>query len=166
MCEDFDTTQYILKKGTILYSGNSGGRNAHTLSDIFNYIGQRGEIKISGEFVLYASSNFDTAKGYALSCLSNSGFIHSFKVIQDVVLWEQSVFEDAEEVAKCVCSNTVRGIVVRYSKHHDEYALCGADGYLEYIGTRKCSGGGEMTEEYHVVDRVKSYDLMFDTIPH
>jgi hypothetical protein len=166
MCDEIETTQYVLKKGTILYSGNSGSRKIQGLSDIFGYIGQRGAIKISGEFVLYASSNFDTAKGYALSCLGNSGFIHSFKVTRDVVLWEQPLFEEAEDVAKCVCSPSIRGIVVRYSKHHDEYALCGAEDYLEYIGTRKCSGSGEMTDEYHIVDKIKAYDLTFDTIPH
>ena len=166
MCDDIETTRYTLKKGTILYSGNSGKRNIQTLSDIFKYIGQRGEVSIKGEFVLYASSDYDTSKGYAFSCLNQTGFIHKFRVTRNIILWEQSVFEDADEVAKCVCSALIKGIVVRYSKHHDEYALCSPEDYLEYISTQKCIGNGKTSEEYNILDKVTAHDLVMDTMPY
>lgn len=161
-CNDIKKTKYILKKGLILYSGNSGKRKILTLDDIFNYIGQRGNITITGEHVLYASSNIETAQGYALSCLKE-GFVHKFRVTKNVELWQQDVYEDAERVAECVCG-TVKGIYVNYSEEHDEYALCSAHEYLDYISTRKCNGG-RLSDEYHVLDKLTASDLAFGNIP-
>jgi hypothetical protein len=159
MCDEISQGEYILKKGTILYSGNTGKKVPLSLSNIFSYIGGRGEIDISGEFVLYASSDYETAKGYALSCLVG-GFVHQFKVVKDVVLWKQDVFSDAEEIANCVCPR-VRGIIVIYSEKKDEVGLCSAEDYLEYIQTQNCSTG----EWYHVVDKVVAKDIVNDVIP-
>ncbi len=162
MCEYIQKKPYTLKQGTILYSGNSGKKVPMTLADIFGYIGQRGEIEIQGEFILYASRDYNTARGYALSCITERGFIHKFRVMTDVVLWQQDDFEDAELVAECVCAD-VRGIVVIYSDTQDEYALCSSQNYLEYISTQNCSHENKFW--YNIADNVTAYDLVFDVIP-
>ena len=138
MCEEIEKTPYILKEGTILYSGNKGTHKPLTIQDIFKYVGQRNlENNIKGEFVLYASTNYNTAFAYAQSCALKHGYIHKFKVDRDIELYEQPVFEDYEVVAKCVCPE-VRGIAVIYSKSENEFALCSSEEYLEYIESIDC----------------------------
>lgn len=139
MCDGIDTSRdFILKKDTILYSGNTAKRKPLSLDDIFGYIGQRNMTgPIVGEFVLYASSDYNAAYGYAQQCLG-SGYIHKFRVLEDTLLFEQDVYDEAEEIAKCVCPKA-RGIVVLYGQGFDEYALCSSENYLEYVESQDCS---------------------------
>lgn len=161
MCDHILKTKYVLQQGTILYSGNSGKKIPLSLADIFGYIGQRGTREINGEFVLYASRDYNTARGYALSCITGTGFVHKFQVTKDVILWQQDDFEDADQVAKCVCPD-VRGIVVIYDDTLDEYALCSSEDYLDYIATQNCTS----QEWYNILDRVASKDVAFHSMPY
>ena len=84
MCDEFEEyheegSMYTLKKGTILYSGNRMNRDIVSLKDVFNYVGQRGIDAEVENYVLYASSDFNVAWGYASSCQLD-GYIHKFKV--------------------------------------------------------------------------------------
>lgn len=133
--QDLDET-FLLRKGTILYSGNTAKGNI-TLKDIFEYVGQRGKNVDVDTFVLYATTNFDTALGYARSCLIPNGNVHKFKVSKDSLLLKGDVFEDAELVEKCVCLN-YKGYAVIYSDTFDEFALCNSKNYLEYLETFQC----------------------------
>ncbi len=156
-CQEFieyheDDYTYLLKEGTVLYSGNTMNKYPLTLQDIFGYIGQR-DIKTLPEdvtnFVLYASSNFETAWGYAKSCISNKGYIHKFRITKDVLLLRGDVFEDAELVDRCICTpyEIYYGYMVLYGfkgdVHYDEYALCNSENYLEYIESVRCEGRGQ-----------------------
>lgn len=149
---------YILKKDTILYSGNSGKRQILTLYDIFNYIGQRGEIEIIGEPILYVSTDYNTARGYALSCLTN-GFVHQFRVNKDVQLTISDVYIEAEEIAETICPES-RGVIIRYGDK-DEMGLCSASNFLEYDQTQNCKTG----EWYNILDRITASDIVYEEIP-
>lgn len=157
MCDDIDTSrEYTLQKDVILYSGNNGKKEPLSLDDIFGYIGQRNMTSpIIGEFVLYASSNYNTAYGYAQQCIGR-GFIHKFRVLNDVLLFEQDVYEEAEEVANCVCPKA-RGIVVLYGKGFDEYALCSSENYLEYIESHDCSRSEDGW--FNILDTLSAADV-------
>jgi len=136
-CQDLDGDTWILKSGTILYSGNTMSKEVITLQDIFQYIGQRGKEYSGNTFVLYASTNYDVAWGYASSC-QQSGYIHKFIVERDLTMLKGDIFEDAELVAKCVCEKGYDGYAVLYSDTQNEFALCNSSRYLQYLASIKC----------------------------
>jgi len=137
-CDEFkDLSKFILKKDTILYSGNTMDKEIVDLKHVFKYIGQRGKDVESKNYVLYASSDFNVAWGYASSC-QRHGYIHKFIVTKDVELIEGDVFEDAELIDKCVCKNENNGYAVIYAPEKDEYALCNSHEFLEYVSSIKC----------------------------
>lgn len=154
MC-DINKSKTIIKKNTILYSGNTGKRLPTTLDNVFKYIGQLGQKEIRGNFVSFYSTDYDTARGYALSC-QNNGYIHKFRLSKDIEIYEQDVFLEASEIAECVCDQ-VKGIGIFYSDIKDEYGLCDAEDYLEYIETQKCPS----MEWYNVLTDLKTYDIIF-----
>ena len=145
MCDEFEEYHeedytFLLKKGTILYSGNTMNKEIVDLKDIFNYIGQRGKQVVKTNYVLYASQDFNVAWGYASSC-QRHGYIHKFKVMKDVLLLRGDIFEDAELVDKCICSPyDYRGFAVIYAPGQDEYALCNSEEFLSYESSIRCLG--------------------------
>lgn len=158
-CEEFieyhdDNDRYLLKAGDILYSGNTMDKSPLTLESIFSYVGQRGmdtDISSVSNYVLYASSNYETGWGYASSCSSN-GYVHKFVVTNDVLLLRGDTFEDAELIDKCVCTpyDIYYGFMVFYgtknNKQWDEFALCNSHQYLDYVESIKCVPIGQHTE--------------------
>jgi hypothetical protein len=162
-CDEFkelheENSTFTLKKGTILYSGNTMKGEIISLKDIFEYVGQRGKKVDVKTFVLYATTNFDTAYGYARSCLFKEGYVHKFKVMKDVVLLKGDIFEDAELIDKCVCS-TYKGYAVIYSSKFDEFALCNSPNYLKYMETLKCLDKQWVDIEGLAEDGISALDL-------
>lgn len=145
MCDEFEEYHeeeytFVLKKGTILYSGNTMKKEIVSLKDIFNYIGQRGKVVKKTNYVLYASQDFNVAWGYAASC-QRHGYIHKFVVTKDVVLLRGDIFEDSELVDKCICTPyDYKGFAVIYDEKtkKDEYALCNSEEFLEYVSSIRC----------------------------
>jgi len=143
MCDEFEEYHeedytFVLKKGTILYSGNTMEKEIVSLKDIFNYVGQRGKDVKKTNYVLYASRDFNVAWGYASSC-QRHGYIHKFVVTKDVLLLRGDIFEDAELVDKCICSlYDYKGFAVIYAPGKDEYALCNSEEFLKYTSSIRC----------------------------
>jgi len=158
-CEEFieyhdDNDTYLLKAGDILYSGNTMDKSPLTLESIFSYVGQRGietNLRSVSNFVLYASSNFETGWGYASSC-SRNGYVHKFVVTRDVLLLRGQTYEDAELIDKCVCKpyDIYHGYMVLYgtkdNQQYDEFALCNSHKYLDYVESVKCVPIGQHSE--------------------
>lgn len=132
--------EVIIKKGTKLYNGINYPTNScppkYKYKNINNY----------NKYILYTSSNRNSAKGYAQNCISNKyGWIREYRVKEDIILpdiSEDQLHYEVEEVKKFFCDKG--GYYLAWRKINnsviEEIVLCNPQKYLEHIRNHKCIG--------------------------
>ena len=139
MCTKYD--KKTISAGTILYNGISTPTNK--CPSKYKY---KNKNNYDNKYILYTSDDFEVAKGYALSCLSNEkGWIRHYVVKNNITLADISkdkLHYEVNEVINNFCD--CDGYYLDWGgKNGKEIVLCDPEKNLKFVGLYKCTGMGE-----------------------
>lgn len=146
----FDGPSHLIPKGTVLYLGTAESTEKFPHHFIYGGMGNF-ENPLN---IIYTSTHEMSAEGYARCLGGSKGWVKKYVVKKDFYLAditaEQEHYEANEFEKEGFCKGINRGYYLKWagSQNVEEIVICQPEGVLEFVGAKRCVGGGLFSEYY------------------